>query len=100
MNFFKFFVLIISLSASLIRFSAMLKYSFSFSIPMKFLPVFTQATPVVPLPIQQSKTTLFLFELASIIVLKRSNGFSVGCCFLSIGKKICLGFSAVLLLLA
>ena len=46
--------------ASFIAFSirsfAMLKYPSSSSIPIKFRFVFTQATPVEPLPIQQSRT--------------------------------------------
>ncbi len=40
----------------LIRFSEILKYFSSSSIPIKFLPVFIHATPVVPLPIVLSKT--------------------------------------------
>ena len=42
--------------ASLIRFLAMLKYPSSSSMPIKFLPVLTQATPVEPLPIVKSST--------------------------------------------
>jgi len=37
-----------------ILFEAILKYSSSFSIPMKFLPFLTAATPVVPLPMKGS----------------------------------------------
>lgn len=42
--------------ASFIRFSAIAKYSSLISMPIKFLFVFTQATPILPLPIVLSST--------------------------------------------
>src|SRR3990167_370612 len=59
--------------------SAILIYSSSLSIPIKFLPSFLQAIPVVPLPINGSRTVapsrLTRFTRYSI----RARGFTVGC---------------------
>ena len=52
--------LLLTLTSS-IRFLAISKYVLSNSIPMNFLTVFTQATPVLPLPIQLSSTVSFSF---------------------------------------
>ena len=80
-------------SRSLIAFSmrsfAMLKYLSSSSMPMKLRPVFTQATPVVPLPINGSRTMSPAFEEFVTNVSIIESGFSVTCSF----PLFCVGIS-------
>src|SRR5574344_983251 len=62
---------------SSILFLAISKYLSSFSMPMKLRFVLTQATPVLPLPMQLSKTVSFSFVYVFIKYSKRSTGFCV-----------------------
>ena len=58
---------------------AIWKYPSSNSIPIKFLPVFTQATPVVPLPIKQSRTVSPSLLQEIIWSLANCSGNTAGC---------------------
>ena len=66
------------LFAEEIRSLAARKKSASFSIPMKRRPVLAHATPVVPLPIELSKTVWPSLEYVRIRYSMSSAGFCVG----------------------
>ena len=56
----------------------MSKYFGSISIPTKFRPIFTAATPVLPEPINGSATTPPMSVLAATIFSIKRTGFGVG----------------------
>ena len=58
---------------------ATLKYSLSLSIPINFLLVLLDATPVVPDPIQGSRIVSPSFEYVLIKYSYNAIGFCVGC---------------------
>src|SRR3989344_9138984 len=61
-------------------FLIMLKYFFSFSIPIEFLSSILATAEVVPEPKNGSKTVSPSLVQAKIILLNNSIGFCVGCC--------------------
>src|SRR5690606_28999119 len=67
-----------ALLAALIRFSAIAKYSGSSSIPMNLRLRLTAATPVVPDPMQLSRTVSPGFVDARISLSISATGFCVG----------------------
>ena len=60
-KFLTYLCILLLMFTSSIRFLAISKYVLSNSIPMNFLLVLTQATPVLPEPIQLSSTVSFSF---------------------------------------
>ena len=67
---------------------AISKYFLSNSIPIKFLLVFMQATPVEPLPIVKSRTKSPSLVYVFIKYSNNATGFCVGCTRLKLAHSV------------